>query len=129
MTAAARETMAAVLAMWNGASTDALPRLLAPTYRGHVLGVPNGERDGAAYPAAIARYRHAFPGVVFAVVEQFDAGDRLVTRLQAHRTSGEDGHASVSHGMNFSRFDKADRLDEEWAVWSAWQAGNEEAPT
>ena len=129
MTAADRATLTAVLAMWNGASTDALPGLLAPTYRGHVLGVPNGERDGSAYPAAIARYRQAFPGVVFSLVEQFDAGDRLVTRLEAHRAGETDGLLSVSHGMNISRFDTAGRLDEEWAIWSAWQDASEETPT
>ena len=47
--------MHAVLEMWNGATTDDLPTLLAPTYRGHMLGAPDGERDAAAYPATVAR--------------------------------------------------------------------------
>ncbi len=116
--------MAAVLAMWNGAPIDGLPALLAPTYRGHVLGVPGGERDGAAYPGTIARYRGAFPGVDFRVVEQFESGDRLVTRLEARRLGQTTDGPSVSHGMNISRFDAAGRLDEEWAIWSAWQQAN-----
>ncbi|MBI2781724.1 MAG: nuclear transport factor 2 family protein [Chloroflexi bacterium] len=117
--------MAAVLAMWNGAPTDRLAELLAPAYRGHVLGVANGERDGAAYPASISRYREAVPGVAFEVVEQFDAGDRLVTRLEARRAGPDAGRRSVSHGVNISRFGGAGRLDEEWAIWSAWQEAEE----
>ena len=78
MSDADHATMAAVLEMWNRATTADLAELLAPDYRGHVLGVPTGERDAAAYPATIARYRGAFPDVDFQVVEQLDAGDRLV---------------------------------------------------
>jgi len=127
MSEATRATMAAVLAMWNGASTDGLASLLAPTYRGHVLGIPGGERDGAGYPGSINRYREAFPGVAFAVVEQFDAGDRLVTRLEARRPDAPGGPSTISHGMNVSRFDEEGRLDEEWAMWSGWQESNVEA--
>jgi hypothetical protein len=122
-----RATMAAVLAIWNGASTTGLAELLAPDYRGHVLGVPNGERDGAAYPGSIARYRAAFPGVEFHVVEQFAADDRLVTRLEARRPGTDGGPGSISHGMNISRFDAGARLSEEWAIWSAWQDVRQEA--
>lgn len=118
--------MRTVLEMWNGASTDGLPRLLAPRYRGHMLGVPGGERDAASYGESIARYRAAFPGVEFRVIEQFDAGDRLVTRLEARRIGAAAGPSSVSHGMNIGRFDPPGRLCEEWAIWSAWQELSEE---
>lgn len=128
MTAADRSTMFAVLEMWNGAATDGLPDLLAPTYRGHMLGVPGGERDAAAYPESIARYRSAFPDVEFRVVEQFDAGNRLVTRLEARRATTSDGATSISHGMNIARFEPEARLAEEWAIWSTWQDVPEEAP-
>ena len=85
MTLDARQVVAAVVDAWNGASTDRLGSLLAPAYRGHMLGAPNGERDAAAYPAAIGGFRDRFPGVEFRVVEQLDAGDRLVSRLEARR--------------------------------------------
>lgn len=127
MNEANRTTMAAVLEMWNGAPTAGLAALLAPAYRGHVLGIANGERDGAAYPGSIARYREAFPDVVFNVVEQFDAEDRLVTRLEARQRGRAGGPSSVNHGMNVARFDAGGRLIEEWAVWSGWQDSNEEA--
>ncbi len=121
--------MHAVLEMWNGATTDDLPTLLAPTYRGHMLGAPDGERDAAAYPATVARYRAAFPDVEFRLVEQFDAGDRLVTRLRARRAKTGDGPALISHGMNIARFYADARLAEEWAIWSAWQESTEETDT
>jgi hypothetical protein len=121
--------MLAVLEMWNGATTEGLPALLAAAYRGHMLGVPNGERDAAAYPVSIARYRAAFPDVEFQVVEQFDAGDRLVTRLQARRRVTGDLPASISHGMNIARFEPDARLAEEWAIWSAWQDVRQEGTT
>ena len=120
--ARARRTLEGVLEAWNGAPTDRLAPLLAPTYRGHTLGVPHGERDAAAYPAMIERYRQANPGVEFHVVEQFGADDRLVTRLQARRASlTTDGQFAMSHGINIARFDTSDRLAEEWAIWSPWQ--------
>lgn len=121
MHASARTTLAAVLDIWNGAPADRLAPLLTGTYRGHMLGAPNGERDGAAYPASIERFRAANPGVVFTVVEQFDTDDRLVTRLEAHRSGVTPGTISRSHGINISRFDSTGRLAEEWAIWSAWQ--------
>src|SRR5215217_7460468 len=78
MDSRAAATFRAIVTMWNGASTGQLPSLLAPTYRGHTLGVPDGERDAAAYPAAIGRFRAANAGTTFTVVELLVAGDRLV---------------------------------------------------
>ena len=121
MTNANRTTMAAILAMWHGASTDGLPDLLGGDYRGHVLGTPGAERDGPAYPGSIARYREAVPGVRFDIVEQFDAPGRLVTRLEATRPGAAGAPSATSHGMNISSFDAAGRLTEEWAIWSPWQ--------
>ena len=115
-----RQTVAAVIRVWNGAKTDRLERLLAPSYRGHVLGVPGGERDGAGYAEAIHRFRVANPGVVFQIVEQFETGDRCVSRLEARRPGVETGSAFVSQGINIARFDEHGRLAQEWAIWSPW---------
>ena len=120
--------MHAVLEMWNGATTDDLPTLLAPTYRGHMLGAPDGERDAAAYPATVAA-TFSRPFYKHDLVEQFDAGDRLVTRLRARRAKTGDGPALISHGMNIARFYADARLAEEWAIWSAWQESTEETDT
>ena len=117
-----RTPMAAVLDIWNGAPAEGLEALLSDGYRGHMLGMANGDRDSTAYPASIARYRAAFPGVTFGVVEQLEADGRLVTRLEARRAGTDAGPASVSQGINISRFDAVGRLAEEWAIWSPWLA-------
>ena len=93
-----RQTVAAVIRVWNGAKTDRLERLLAPSYRGHVLGVPGGERDGAGYAEAIHRFRVANPGVVFQIVEQFETGDRCVSRLEARGARDRLGLLHVGPG-------------------------------
>ena len=120
MTHDARSTVAAVIAIWNGGRLDGLEPLLAPGYRGHMLGVRGGERVAAEYAETIDRFRTANPGVAFRIVEQFDAGDRLVSRLEAIRPATDANATSVSEGINISRFDHEGRLAEEWAIWSAW---------
>ena len=117
----ARQTVAAVMGMWNGAAKDRLERLLAPGYRGHMLGVPGGERDAAGYAEAIDRFRSANAGVEVRIIEQFDAGDRCVSRLEARRPNADTRMSSTSLGLNIARFDDDGRLAEEWAIWSAWQ--------
>jgi predicted SnoaL-like aldol condensation-catalyzing enzyme len=116
----ASETVAAVIGMWNGAAKDRLDDRLAPGYRGHMLGVPGGERDAAGYVEAIDRFRAAYPGVEIRIVEQFAAGDRIVSRLEARRPNPDTMTAATSQGMNISRFDAQGRLAEEWAIWTAW---------
>jgi hypothetical protein len=115
-----RSTISAVIDMWNGSTTDGIDELLAPGYRGHMLGVAGGDRGADGYPDVIRRFRAANAGVTFRVVEQFDTSDRCVTRLEAHRPLTDAGPAVVSQGINISRFDDAGRLAEEWAIWSGW---------
>jgi hypothetical protein len=120
MTVDVRRTIASVIEIWNGATADGLDRLLAPGYRGHMLGTAAGDRVAAGYADAVARFRIANPGVAFRAIEQFDAGDRCVTRLEATRPANGSNRPSVSHGINISRFDRNGRLAEEWAIWSPW---------
>ena len=120
MTIDASETVAAVIGMWNGAAKDRLDDLLASGYRGHMFGVPGGERDAAGYAHAIDRFRAANPGVEIRIVEQFGAGDRTVSRLEARRPNPDSGTTATSQGMNISRFDGEGRLAEEWAIWTPW---------
>ena len=126
MTLDARQTISAIVDVWNGAPTDRLGPLLASTYRGHTLGAPNGERDRAGYAMAIEGYRKKNPSVAFGIVEQFHSGDRCVTRLEARRSGDATRPSSTSHGINISRFDEDGRLSEEWAIWSPWL--DDEAP-
>ena len=120
MTLDPRSNVAAVIDVWSGATTEALEALLAPGYRGHMLGVRGGERVAAGYAEAIERFRGANQGVAFRIVEQFEAGDRGVTRLEARRPGIDGAAPAVSHGINISRFDDEGRLAEEWAIWSPW---------
>jgi hypothetical protein len=119
-TADVRSTVAAVIEIWNGATADGLEGLLAPGYRGHMLGVGADDRLAAGYADAIARFRTANPGVAFRVIDQFAAADRCVTRLEATRPGTGSNASSVSQGINISRFDDEGRLAEEWAIWSPW---------
>ena len=120
MTLDTRRVVGAVIDVWNGATADALDELLAPGYRGHMLGVRGGDRVAAEYPETIRRFRAANPGVEFRIVEQLDTGDRCVTRLEARRPGAGAAGPSVSQGINISRFDDEGRLEEEWAIWSPW---------
>jgi hypothetical protein len=113
-------TAAIVIEVWNGAPVERLRDLLAPDYRGHMLHLKDGDRDAAAYPGHIQRYRAGNPGTEFRVIEQRLDGDRLVSRLEAHRIDKSSGAASAARGINISRFDARGRLAEEWAIWSGW---------
>lgn len=99
---------------------EQLDGLLAPDYRGHMLHVRDGERDAPAYPVVIQQFRAGNPGTTFHIVEQLAAGTRLVTRLEARRVDDVSRAASVSRGINISRFDAQGLLAEEWAIWSTW---------
>ena len=112
-------TAATVIDVWNGAPVQRLRDVLASDYRGHMLHLKDGDRDGAAYPDLIAHYRSANPGTVFQIVDQMADGARLVSRLEARRID-RSGAMSVARGINISRFDTQGRLAEEWAIWSSW---------
>lgn len=115
-----RSVAAAVLDVWNGGVPDRIRALIAPDYRGHMLHVLHGERDATTYAGSIQRYREANPGTAFRIVEQFDSGDRVVTRLEARRPGSVESGPVVARGINISRFNAAGLLAEEWAIWSAW---------
>ena len=115
-----RSLAAAVVDVWNGDSPDRIRDLLAPDYTGHMLHVQEGERDATTYAGTIERFQAANPDTEFRIVEQFDTGDRVVTRLEARRPGPAAGGPVVSRGINISRFDAAGLLAEEWAIWSGW---------
>ena len=120
MTTDPSSTFAALLDIWNGAPVEGLRDLLAPGYRGYMLHSLDGERDAAEYPGVIERYRAANPGTVFRVVDRLVAGDRVVSRLEAHRPDPAPGAVLTARGINISRLENDGRLAEEWAIWSSW---------
>ena len=119
----AADAVQLLLDVWNGAPSDLLPSILSLHYRGHMLHLPVGERDTAAYPAWIGDYRHNNPNARFETVERFVAGDRVVSRLRATRQSPELGF-EFANGINISRIDPDGRIAEEWAIWTAWMEGD-----
>lgn len=108
-----------LLGIWSAGHTPAVLDLLSPDYVGHMLHLESGERSRSEYPQWIESYRGQNPGVRFDVVDQFDAGDRLVSRVEARRVTG-DGKALIAYGMNISRF-AGDVIAEEWAIWTPWR--------
>jgi predicted SnoaL-like aldol condensation-catalyzing enzyme len=114
-----RDVFERLLEIWNGASTGSLASLLSDDYRGHMLHLPDGERDAAGYAAWISDYRDLNPNATFELVEQFFTVDRVVSRLRATRDSPVSGLQN-SHGINIARLDGDGRIAEEWAIWSAW---------
>ncbi len=108
------QTFARLLDAWNGDDPDVVLKLITSDYAGHMLHLEDGERTGPMYPMWINRFRDANPGARFTVEDQGSAGDRLWTRVVAHRADG--AHAN---GINESRF-VGSRIAEEWAIWSAW---------
>jgi len=113
------EALASLLDVWNGAPTAAIPSLVSPDYRGHMLHLAEGERDAAAYPGWIRAYRDANPSARFELVERFVAGARVVSRIRATRTSPDLG-LQLANGINISRLASDGRIAEEWAIWTAW---------
>src|SRR4051812_30931778 len=91
-----------LLAVWNGASTEALRSIISETYRGHMLHVAAGERDGASYAGVILDYRDRNPSAHFELVERLVAGDRVVSRLRATRNEPTLG-PETANGINISR--------------------------
>lgn len=110
-----------LLDVWNGAAVDALPSIVSESYRGHMLHLAEGERDGASYPALIRDYRDRNPTAHFELVERLVAGDRVVSRIRATRHEPNSG-PEMANGINICRVDPDGRIAEEWAIWSAWMA-------
>jgi hypothetical protein len=105
------QTWADYLAVWNGSRPISdLEELIADEYGGQVGSLA---QDKAALMSRIEVYRLAHPGAHFELLEQFAAGDRLVTRLLVRGLSGQD---VPMHGINIG-LHRDGRLLQEWAVW------------
>ncbi|MDX6273187.1 MAG: SnoaL-like polyketide cyclase [Frankiales bacterium] len=111
MTRTPTETWAAYLEVWNGfRPLTELDALLADEYAGQVGSLL---QDKAALRSRIDVYRTAHPTARFEVLDQFAAGDRLVTRLQVTGLSGQE-HPLLGINVGLHR---ESRLAQEWAVW------------
>jgi SnoaL-like domain len=113
------ELFAELLSVWQTGPGNAILAIVTSDYVGHMLHLDESERDRESYPAWIDSYRSRNPGTHFRVVDQLEAGDRLLSRVEATRTSA-DGTTLVAHGMNLSRF-AGGLIAEEWAIWTEWR--------
>jgi len=97
--------------VWVRGDLSRLQELLADGYVGH-----SGARDRnlEELKTDIELYRAQHPNIHLDVLEQFEAGDRLVSRLRVYSAG------KMATGINISRF-AGDRIAEEWAVWTEFE--------
>jgi hypothetical protein len=97
--------------VWVRGDFSHVRELLSDDYAGH-----SGLRDRNLEQLLrdIELYRAHHPGMHLDVLDQFECGDRLVSRLRAYSVG------KVATGINVSRFVDG-RIAEEWAVWTEFE--------
>jgi predicted ester cyclase len=107
---------------WNAGDLAVVDELFAPDCVDRAPG-PGLTPDRAGYKAGVARWRAAFPDLVFTIDELFADGDQVALRFTVrgtHRGSFGDlaptGRAVAVSGMALGRF-RDGRLVERWGVW------------
>lgn len=97
--------------VWRLGDFSHVSELLTEDYVGHSGG---HDRDVGGLLTSVELYRAQHPNLHVDVLEQFEAGDRLISRLRVYSAG------KVAHGINISRF-AGDRIAEEWAVWTDFE--------
>jgi len=97
--------------VWVKRDFSQLEELLTDDFVGH-----SGLRDRGREQLKldIELYHAHHPSFHFDVLDQFECGDRLVTRLRAYSVG------KLATGINISRFVDG-RIAEEWAVWTEFE--------
>lgn len=97
--------------VWEQGNGDRLGEFLTEKFVSH-----SGRHDYslAAVRTDVELFRAHHPNVHFDVLEQLEAGDRLVTRLRVHSA------AKTAFAILVSRF-VGDRIAEDWAVWTEFE--------
>jgi predicted SnoaL-like aldol condensation-catalyzing enzyme len=97
--------------LWRQGDFSHAHELLTEDYVGH-----SGLRDRsvAGLLEDIELYRAHHPNLHVDVLDQFEVGDKLVTRVRVYSAG------KVAHGINISRFAEG-RIAEEWAVWTDFE--------
>jgi steroid delta-isomerase-like uncharacterized protein len=72
--------------VWSSGAPGAGEGLLADGFTGHTPG--HAQLDRAGYLEEAAAFRRGFPDLQFAIVDQFEDGDRVVTEFRASGTHG-----------------------------------------
>lgn len=107
---------------WNNGHIDAADEIFSPHYIHHEAVTPEVNVGIAHIKRNIRIYRDAFPDLHTTILEQFSAGDRVMTRWKAHGThkgklfdQPPTGRKVTVHGMVVSRVEHG-RIVEEWDV-------------
>lgn len=97
--------------VWVQGDFSNVHELLTEDYVGH-----SGpyDRDLEHLLTAVELYRSEHPSLHLDVLDQFEARDKLVSRLRAYSVG------KSATGINISRF-AGDRIAEEWAVWTEFE--------
>jgi len=96
---------------WGRRDFSHLDELLTEGFVGH-SGLRDRGRDQLKLDIELYHAHH--PSFHFDVLDQFECGDVLVTRLRAYSIG------KVATGINISRFE-GERIAEEWAVWTDFE--------
>jgi hypothetical protein len=97
--------------VWVQGDFSNVRELLTEDYVGH-SGLRDRGIDGLLEDVELYRAEH--PSLHLDVLDQFEAGDKLVSRLRVYSAG------RTATGINISRF-SADRITEEWAVWTEFK--------
>lgn len=97
--------------VWAKGDLSLLPELLTDDFVGHIAG---HDRDAEGLRVDIELFRAQHPNLHVDRLEQFEAADRVVSRLRIYSAG------KVAHGINVSRV-VGDRIAEEWAVWTDFE--------
>jgi SnoaL-like polyketide cyclase len=97
--------------VWRLGDFSNVEEFLSGDYVGHSGGQ---DRDVRGLLTAVELYRAQHPNLHVDVLEQFEADDRLVSRLRVYSAG------KVAYGINISRF-VGDHIAEEWAVWTDFE--------
>jgi len=97
--------------VWVQGDFSNVHELLTEDYVGH-----SGLRDRNIDQLLIdvELYRAQYPSLHLDVLDQFEAGDKLVSRVRVYSV----GKTAI--GINISRF-AGDRIAEEWTVWTEFE--------
>src|SRR4051812_42733606 len=109
--------------IYSSGDLDQLDPIVAPDAVDHDPYNPHGNDGLEGVKKTMAMYREAFPDVHFAIEDQIEADDRVVTRWTATGThDGELMGVPASHktstvtGMSIDRFEDG-KVVESWNQW------------
>jgi steroid delta-isomerase-like uncharacterized protein len=112
--------------VWSGGKLELIDQLFAPEFVGHPTGPEDEMRGPGGAKELVARFREAFPDIVFTVEDQIAEGETVVTRWSARGThDGElmgvdpTGRKATVTGITIQRF-RDGKVLEGWTNWDTF---------